>query len=581
MPNPFDQFDAPAQAPAAPVSGGNPFDQFDGVPASVSAVAAPWPSQPEDKSYTGKILPFSVDANGEKHLDFDAGITGSLMRAITTPRDVYEGKIDLNTPEGQDRAIETAMMGVTGHPSGISRLAPSTGASAIEVAPKVATSPTSKFINPEVVAAAKNLDIDVPVGIATDSRVVQAATQVARQVPIGGSIIEKSSDNFLGGLRGAVDEAAASAGGGNAGNKTTAGSNLRTAVEKAVERNRSARAESYEVLRGVIDAGKPVSVTEDLAGSLNSIMQSRVAAGEGTLPKDLAPLAELATNPNGATFNGLQRARTTLAERIDFEESQGFNAGDLKAAYGAVTRAMESAVQQSALKDPASALKRFQAADAELGRLAETNKGLRQVLRSQSDEALADKVIGMAAQGGRANIRQLQLLQQELGDEAFNDLSSVMIGRMGYGPSGGEFSFAHLVSNWNKLSPEGKAYLFRDQGIRKRLDDIMTLARPAKEAEGKFVNKSNTGRVVVTGGLALGTMGEFFTGLGAAIGGVAFGKLLSTPVTSPLFHRWTRLASEMKVNPTPQKAAALETLSGRLAEAAERAGIDLPADALH
>ncbi|WP_414470739.1 hypothetical protein [Microvirga sp. M2] len=269
-----------------------------------------------------------------------------------------------------------------------------------------------------------------------------------------------------------------------------------------------------------------------------------------------------------------------MEERIDFEESQGFNAGDLKAAHGAVTRAMESAVQQSALKVPASALKRFQAADAELGRLAETNKGLRQVLRSQSDEALADKVIGMAAQGGRTNIRQLQLLQQELGDEAFNDLSSVMIGRMGYGPSGGEFSFAHLVSNWNKLSPEGKAYLFRDQGIRKCLDDIMTLARPAKEAEGKFANKSNTGRAGLTGGLVVGGMAEPITALGAAIGGVAFGKLVSTPATSSQFHRWARLASEMKVGPTPQKAAAMETLSQYLMSSTESLGIGIPLSVL-
>lgn len=529
----------------------------------------PAPAAPKAMEDVPDILDPSHKLYGQRHGgSIVTGIIDGLTRAVNTPREVYEGKIDLNTPEGQDRAIETALVGVTAPPTGLMKLAP---AAAVEAAPKAGPN--------AVIEASKSLNIPVPMGIATESRAIQAATQAARQAPIGGGIIEKAADNFLGGVRTAVDDTAAMVNGGNAANRATAGGTIRKAAEGAIERNKAEQAEPFKVLRGAIDADRAVPVTGDLAGTLNNVMRSRVAAGEGALPKDLAPLTELATNPNGATFNGLQRARTTLAERIDFEEAQGFSVADLKQAYGAVTQAMESAVQQSAIKDPQAALSRFKFADKEFGRRAETNKSIRQVLRAQSDEALADKVIGMASQGGRANIQQIRLLQRELGDDAFKELSSVTIGQMGVGRSG-EFSFATLVSNWNKLSPEGKAYLFRDQGVRKRMDDIMTLAGRAKEVEAKFANKSNTGRAGLAGGMLAGAMIEPMTAIGSAIGGAAFGKLVSTPATSAMFTRWARLAEVAKRSPSAANNAALQAASTRLADAAHEAGINLPVVAI-
>lgn len=58
------------------------------------------------KAYTGKILPFSVDEEGKSHFDSNAGVVGSVKRSVTFPRDVMEGKVDLNSDEAIARGLE-------------------------------------------------------------------------------------------------------------------------------------------------------------------------------------------------------------------------------------------------------------------------------------------------------------------------------------------------------------------------------------------------------------------------------------------------------------------------------------------
>lgn len=62
----------------------------------------------EDKSYTGGILPFRTDEQGNAHFDSDAGILGSIKRAVMLPGEVYSGKVDPKSDEGIERALEMA-----------------------------------------------------------------------------------------------------------------------------------------------------------------------------------------------------------------------------------------------------------------------------------------------------------------------------------------------------------------------------------------------------------------------------------------------------------------------------------------
>lgn len=71
----------------------------------------------KDQSYSGSILPFSIGPDGQAQFDSNAGLLGAIKRAVTLPRDVYEGKVDLNTDEATGRVLEAASIAAPVNPA--------------------------------------------------------------------------------------------------------------------------------------------------------------------------------------------------------------------------------------------------------------------------------------------------------------------------------------------------------------------------------------------------------------------------------------------------------------------------------
>lgn len=82
--------------------------------AIAKARAAAESAPPEKPVYSGGILPFSKDAEGNVSFDSNAGLLGTIKRAFTLPGEVYEGKVDPLSDEGIGRAFE---MGATLSPA--------------------------------------------------------------------------------------------------------------------------------------------------------------------------------------------------------------------------------------------------------------------------------------------------------------------------------------------------------------------------------------------------------------------------------------------------------------------------------
>lgn len=59
-------------------------------------------------AYSGSILPFSRDQQGNVSFDSNAGILGSLKRSFMLPGDAVAGKVDPSSQEGIGRALEFA-----------------------------------------------------------------------------------------------------------------------------------------------------------------------------------------------------------------------------------------------------------------------------------------------------------------------------------------------------------------------------------------------------------------------------------------------------------------------------------------
>lgn len=90
-----------------------PWEQYQNTQAPPAPAAdGPWAkyqtAKPKTEPYSGSILPFSKDAEGNVSFDTNAGFIGSLKRALSLPSEVYEGKVDPLSNEGIDRAREMA-----------------------------------------------------------------------------------------------------------------------------------------------------------------------------------------------------------------------------------------------------------------------------------------------------------------------------------------------------------------------------------------------------------------------------------------------------------------------------------------
>lgn len=74
------------------------------------------PSSGESQAYTGSILPFSKDEQGNVSFDSNAGILGSIKRAVMLPGEVMKGDVQVNGPDGRaspeviGRSLEAASL---------------------------------------------------------------------------------------------------------------------------------------------------------------------------------------------------------------------------------------------------------------------------------------------------------------------------------------------------------------------------------------------------------------------------------------------------------------------------------------
>lgn len=636
-----------------------------------------------------------------------------------------------------------------------------------KTAPTTSARPGNDVVQASGRLAEEGMPVNVPTGLATDSRFKQSATQVLRQSPVGGKVVENAVDDFFSGVSGAKGKVAQRVSGraedaappsaqeiggdvrqkvnaaveGNQathdtimarvnavhdaanqsstqrlakaksdfeslapGSETTraaASEDIGQSIKTRIDANREAQSQGYDELRRVINPDQPVNVSQTLGPTVGAVLRERQAASQGGLPKALQPALDISTNPEGVTFSGLQRARSTLGEQIDFEVSQGFNAGDLKRVYGAMTDAMRDVVARSGF-NPQAALAAFEKAETNFERLAETNQKLSALSRGnpeamvdrviqaasgraggnirdlafvarelppeefgkvsrlafgklsqdaagnfspdtlaknwantsprgrtilfgeaaaridrainnlseaaraaeeipqktgelaktygqmagerlkesnrqylallgKSDEQIVDTMLGWASSGSRADIRRLVDMSALVGKEGMDGLASVAVQRLGMS-KGGDFSANLFRSGWNNLSDSAKALMFKNEAHRRNLEDINTISRRMAEVEGRFANRSNTGRVgglvamasaappVVMAGFA-GSFVEPVSFMTTALGSYVAARVLAEPATASSAAKWTRAYAAVAHNQSPTNVSALARAS--------------------
>lgn len=208
---------------------------------------------------------------------------------------------------------------------------------------------------------------------------------------------------------------------------------------------------------------------------------------------------------------------------------------------------------------------------------ARMDDALNSVFSAPSGESAYDRVMAAAGTSSKADIRKLVSLKRSVPSDQWGDLAATVVDGLGK-PSAGAadqagFSVANFVSNYAKLSPQGREVLFgatsgggaKATSLKAELDNLATVAGHLKAVE-KGANASNTGTAVQTA-LTVGGLANPFAHVTAgpvlaALGGL---QITGEMMTNPTAVRWlANMGKAAKAGPQ-----AVRSQAGRLRIAAK------------
>ena len=506
---------------------------------SATSNAAPWEMDwgaPSAESQSPHERTF-VDKLGETSW---GKLAKDAYSALTLPGDVYAGKVDPLSNEGLDRARSAAVFMTPGSAA----MRGGEGVAGVALTPRSA--PTEAITAAQT---AEELGAPLPVGLATNSKVLQATTKAAQQLPLVGPKIGEQAANTVRAAGGKVSDIADELSGGVV-DRASAGASLRPSIKGVIEDNNSRIDDAFTSLRNMIDHTDTTELptTEKV---LKQIVAERKAAGQSNPKAGLEDVHNLVDE--GATFNGLQRARSDIGNSLNFGTANpGFNAGDLKRVYGAMSRDMEHVVSMSAKEGvaPEAAVAALKDANATAAPIIEFNKKLQQLSGISSDESLVG-TLTKAAQNKTGNVKLLAQLRQSMPQEDFQQIAGTALAELGHNASTGRFSLNQFATKWDGLGDRAKNVLFSPEH-KEALDNIALLGRHLKDAD-KFANTSNTagaaawakliaGGAAAVGALSYGDVSLLIKGMAGVGAGLGLARQLAKPASASAIAKWSRAA---------------------------------------
>jgi hypothetical protein len=183
----------------------------------------------------------------------------------------------------------------------------------------------------------------------------------------------------------------------------------------------------------------------------------------------------------------------------------------------------------------------------------------------ESGEGAVDRIFRMASSKGGADISQLLRVRTAVGDQAWDELASAIIGRMGQDKDG--FSVAKFRTQYAALSENGKNALFTTtgkQGLKQSLDDIAIVGQKFEELQ-RLGNPSGTMRA---GSLVTGALTAFtapLTVIASAVGGRLLAQYLANPAKARKIADFSKAYLDATIDRTPAKMRAYEIAARNLA----------------
>jgi hypothetical protein len=430
-----------------------------------------------------------------------------------------------------------------------------------------------RFVNPnspgqQAAATAQRLGAPLPRGIVSDSPGVNALTARLQSLPFSGikervgNTIEAAGEhlgNLSADLTQGIDD------------RSTADAIVRPAIQSVVDRNKAAINTAYNGVRNSIDLTQHYTLPT-LKSELQNVITDRANAGWDHPEQGLDQFQNLV---NGATFNGLHRARVDARSAGNvLAPHPGYN----KADYNRLTRAMTKdlrSIVYTAAKDPTKrpdTLAAFDTAEQQFGRLADQNDNLHKLINKPGEATIATLLRAAKEKGG--NLALVNQLRNSMNPDDFQLIGGTLLRELGYNPTTANFSLAKLVSEWNKISDGAKRALFSPDHL-KDINEVVGMGKQLKGAL-KETNTSHTanallafemmekmaelGMEAASGHLSQSTL----FGTGATMAAWPVARFLASPAKAKAMSNWSRAHRAMGLGEAPVRRAAFNEATRQL-----------------
>jgi hypothetical protein len=455
-------------------------------------------------------------------------------------------------------------------------LTPFKGGPAVNAEAKLSRATAPLTAEAQAVEAGSRIGVDVP-AFAVAKPVTQSIARKLSDVPIIGTPVEKASKKAVSQLESAAKSAETMFGSGDI---PKAGEASRAALTGYIRGESAANvSKAYDRVDNLVnpEVARPLSATAKVATEIGRIREASAAG-----PSRAASLVQDAiAREGGLTYEGVKGLRTQIGEMLDTGVLPADTSGkELKRIYGALTDDLRETIRHAGGPKAVSTWERAN----QYNRLVSARReNLMRVLGAPSDEAVVERLTATAGSKARADIKLLTQARKAAGPDAWRELASAVISRMGKAP-GSDFSPSRFFTAYDKMTQASRRVLFRSTGnenLGQYIDDIATVSRRFKDIE-QYANTSRTAAANATFGMAAtaaSSAGAVLTGTGlaaplvaltTAVGGNILARLLARPASAKVLRDWVR-AYEVKArsgSPAATKAYVLASraLSQMIAE---------------
>jgi hypothetical protein len=513
-----------------------------GLPQGFTLDEAPTP-QAAPQAPTAQPQSFLSALGNIRMTDIVKGVYDAAKGGFDLPNDVIAGRVDPRSDEAIKRSFDA-----------VSVFNPVTPASRFSLGGNPAP------LSP-VAQAAERTGIEIPTGIASESRVVQSLAQGARNAPVASAKMAQAMDNMRSGMTQAADDVVGRLG---SGNKYVAGDSAKTGISDWITKtSKDITGRAYDAVDAAVNpqVTVPLSKTSEIASEIVARnAQSALPAG-----KAVSFLDDALSRPNGLNYEGIKGLRSRVGEMLTGRLESDISQAELKRIYGALTDDLGNAAKVAGGDKGFAA---WQRANAVTKAVKGREEQLRKIIGEKADapaEAVYQRLATYASSKAGGDLQKLAAARKAMPAGDWEEVGSAIVQNLGRDATGA-VTPDRFVTAYGQMSDMAKNMLFGQSGAhRQALDDIMTISTRVQKNAKDFGNPSGTAQNAGFMAVAAGLLSAPLTTISAVTGGTVAAQMLAKPATASSMAKWARSYEAVRNSPTPLAISAFSRSSNNLA----------------